>query len=269
MTSPSELAQLAREVAAEAGELLRLRLPAVAGTLLLDGATSAKSSPTDMVTEIDRASESLIVGSLLRARPDDGILGEEGSTRKGSSGVTWIIDPLDGTTNYLYGIGVFAVSIAAAIDGRSVAGAVLNPLTEEMFVAAEGEGASLNGDELRLQANRRPLAEALVGTGFSYSSRSRAAQARLLPVVLPAVRDIRRAGAAALDLCAVACGRLDGYYEAWLEPWDLAAGELVAREAGATVAELEGVVDGSSTVVAAAPHLSGPLVALLEQAASS
>ena len=127
MTTPWELAQLAREVAAEAGELLRARLPAVAGALLREGAASAKSSPTDMVTEIDRSSEALIVGSLLSARPDDGILGEEGSSRKGSSGITWIIDPLDGTTNYLYRIPVFAVSIAACVDGRNVAGVVLQP----------------------------------------------------------------------------------------------------------------------------------------------
>ncbi len=271
MTSskPSELAQLAREVAAEAGELLRVRLPAAAGALLLEGAARSKSSPTDMVTEIDKASEELIVGSLLRARPNDGILGEEGSSRKGSTGITWVIDPLDGTTNYLYGIPVFAVSIAAAVDGRSIAGAVHNPMTREMFVAAEGEGAWLNGDVLRLQATGRPLAESLVGTGFSYSAESRAAQARLLRIVLPGVRDIRRAGAAALDLCGVACGRLDAYYEAWLEPWDLAAGELVAREAGATVTVVEGLIVGSPTVVAGAPHLAEPLVALLEQAAST
>jgi myo-inositol-1(or 4)-monophosphatase len=265
--APAALLAIAREAAAEAGEYLRSRLPAVAGGGLLGGA-SAKSSPTDLVTEVDRASEALIVASLLRARPDDGIRGEEGSDRASSSGVTWVIDPLDGTTNYLYGIAVFAVSIAASVGGRNVAGVVQNPLSGEMFAAAEGAGASLNGRELRLRPTGRPLAEALVGTGFSYNSASRASQARLLPAVLPAVRDIRRAGSAALDLCAVACGRLDAYYEAGLEPWDLAAGEVVAREAGATVTVLEGLIAGSRTVVAAAPGLEGALVDLLERAAS-
>ncbi|HLN07113.1 MAG TPA: inositol monophosphatase family protein [Acidimicrobiales bacterium] len=268
MTAPSDLLELARGVAGEAGELLRARLPAVAGALLLTGRVSAKSSPTDLVTEVDRASEALIVGALLRARPNDGIQGEEGSSQEGSTGVTWVIDPLDGTINYLYGVPVFAVSIAASVDGRAVAGVVHNPLTGEMFAAAERDGATLNGRELRLRPTGRPLGEALVGTGFSYSARTRASQARLLPVVLPEVRDIRRAGAAALDLCAVACGRLDTYYEAGLEPWDLAAGELIAREAGATVKVLERIVAGSPTIVAAAPGLEGAFVELLERAAS-
>ena len=139
---------------------------------------------------------------------------------KGSTGITWIIDPLDGTINYLYGIPVFAVSIAASCEGRSIAGVVHNPMNGEMFAASEGEAAPLDGRELRLEASGRPLAEALVGTGFSYRGRGRAAQARLLSVILPAVRDIRRGGSAALDLCAVACGRLDAFYEAELKPWD-------------------------------------------------
>lgn len=160
------------------------------------------------------------------------------------------------------------MSIAASVDGRNVTGVVHNPLTGEMFAAAEGQGASLNGKELRLRPTGRPLAESLVGTGFSYGAGRRAAQARLLPTILPAVRDIRRAGSAAVDLCAVACGRLDAYYEAGLNPWDLAAGEVVAREAGATVDMLEGIVPDSSTVVAAAPGLERPFVELLERAAS-
>lgn len=265
--APPALLAIATETAAEAAEYLRSQLPAVTGGGLLAGA-AAKSSPTDLVTEVDRTSEALIVASLLRARPDDGIRGEEGSDRAGSSGVTWVIDPLDGTTNYLYGIPVFSVSIAASMGGRHVAGVVHNPLSGEIFAAAEGDGASLNGRELRLRPTGRPLTEALVGTGFSYGAASRTAQARLLPAVLPAVRDIRRAGSASLDLCAVACGRLDAYYESGLEPWDLAAGEVVAREAGATVTVLEGLIAGSGTVVAAAPGLEGPLVELLERAAS-
>ena len=234
---------------------------------MLSGGASAKSSPTDLVTDIDRSSEALIVRALLRARPDDGIQGEEGSSEKGSTGITWVIDPLDGTINYLYGIGVFAVSIAASHEGRSIAGVVHDPTTGEMFTASEGKGAFLDGHELRIEASGRPLGEALVGTGFSYSAPSRAAQARLLSVLLPEVRDIRRGGSAALDLCSVACGRLDAYYEAELKPWDRAAGGLVAREAGAGVITIDGLYPGSSTTLAAAPGLQAPLSELLRRAA--
>lgn len=268
VASVPELLALAQQVAADAGRLLRARLPEVAGGRLLSDGASAKSSPTDLVTDVDRSSESLIVGSLLSARPDDGIQGEEGSSRAGTSGVSWVIDPLDGTINYLYGIAIFAVSIAARVGGRSVVGVVHDPLTGEMFSAAEKRGASLDGRELRLEATGRPLGEALVGTGFSYGAPSRAAQADLLTVVLPEVRDIRRTGSAALDLCSVACGRLDAYYESELKPWDLAAGELIVREAGGTVVVLEGLDEAQSTVVATAPGLEAPLLDLLRRASS-
>ena len=264
----SELLELARSVAVAAGDLLRARLSEVAGGRLLASGASTKSSPTDLVTGVDRSSEALIVSSLLSARPDDSILGEEGSSHNGSTGVTWVIDPLDGTINYLYGIPIFAVSIAASLRGRSVVGVVHNPVTAETFTASEGEGALLNGRPLRLEATGRPLGEALVGTGFSYRSKNRAAQARLLAVILPEVRDIRREGSAALDLCSVACGRLDAYFESGLQPWDLAAGGLVAREAGAGLDALDGVIEGDPTVVTAAPGLLGPLVELLERAGS-
>ncbi len=276
MTAPSlgrhdqaDLLELAQEIAEAAGKLLRARLDSVAGGVLLATGASSKSSPTDLVTDVDRASEALIVGSLLRARPDDGILGEEGSSRKGSTGITWVIDPLDGTINYLYGIEEFAVSIGASVEGRSVLGAVHNPVNGEMFAACEGQGATLNGRELRLEPSGRPLAEALVGTGFAYRSKDRADQARILATVLPRVRDIRRRGSAAIDICAVACGRFDAFYEAWLRPWDVAAGDIIVREAGATITEVEGLADGSPTVVVAAPGLEGPLVELLESAVST
>ena len=272
MTAPSpgryeksELLELAQEVAEAAGRVLRAGLERVAGGILLATGASSKSSPTDLVTEVDRNSEELIVSALLRARPDDGVLGEKGSSRAGSTGVTWVIDPLDGTINYLYGIEEFSVSIGARVDGRSIVGAVHNPVNGEMFAACEGEGATLNGRTLRLEPSGRTLAEALVGTGFTYVSKDRADQARMIPVILPAVRDIRRRGSAALDICAVACGRFDAFYEAWLRPWDLTAGEVVAREAGATVNLVEGLADGSSTVVVAAPGLGGPLVELLKR----
>jgi myo-inositol-1(or 4)-monophosphatase len=142
-------------------------------------------------------------------------------------------------------------------------------MTGEMFAAGDGEGASFNGRKLQLQVSGRPLAEALVGTGFSYSAEERADQARMLAIILAEVRDIRRGGSAALDLCSVACGRLDAYYEGGLKPWDLAAGEVIAREAGATVTELEGLPAQSPTIVAAAPGLEGQLVELLKRASSS
>jgi len=268
MKAQFDLLELAQDVAGAAGSLLRARLGEVAGGILLAGGASTKSSPTDLVTDVDRSSEALIVSSLLRARPDDGIQGEEGSSREGSTGVKWVIDPLDGTINYLYGLPAFAVSIGAWLGGRSVVGVVYNPVTSEMFTASEGEGAWLNGHELRLEPSGRPLAEALVGTGFSYNAQRREAQARVLAVVLPAVRDIRRFGSAALDLCSVACGRLDAYYEAGLQPWDRAAGDLIAQEAGATVTALEALSPGRPpTVMAAAPGLEGPFRDLLERAA--
>ena len=234
---------------------------------MLSGRASAKSSPTDLVTDIDRASEALIVGSLLHARPDDGIQGEEGSSKKGSTGITWIIDPLDGTINYLYGIPIFAVSIAASFEGRSIAGVVHDPMTGEMYSASAGNGAFLDGHELRLEPSGRPLSEALLGTGFSYRAPSRALQARLLSRVLPEVRDIRRGGSAALDLCYVGSGRLDAFYESELNPWDHAAGGLVAREAGASVVMIDWLLHGSETTLAAAPGLSAPLIELLAKAA--
>ena len=179
-----------------------------------------------------------------------------------------MIDPLDGTINYLYGIPVFAVSIAASIAGRSVVGVVHNPVSGEMFTASEGSGAFLDGNVLQLERTGRPLGQALVGTGFSYRSQNRAAQARLLSVILPEVRDLRRGGSAALDLCWVACGRLDAYFESGLQPWDRAAGGLIAREAGATLSTLDDLIDGSPTIVAAAPGLRDELLELLERVAA-
>ncbi|MDQ3757468.1 MAG: inositol monophosphatase [Actinomycetota bacterium] len=237
-----------------------------AGALLLDGlsqvrtAVDTKSTRTDMVSEMDHASERLIAARLRSARPDDGFLGEEGTSSAGSSGVRWIFDPLDGTTNYLYGLPAWAVSIAAEVDGEVTAGVVHDPVHGETFTALRGGGAWCNGEALRV-AGAAELATALVGTGFSYDAVERGRQAALLARVLPAVRDVRRAGAAALDLCWVALGRMDAFYEWGLMPWDFAAGALVASEAGAVVEVLD---DG--THVAAPPHLHGPLVALLAAA---
>ena len=237
-----------------------------AGALLLDGladvrtTVETKSTRTDMVTEMDRSSERLVAGALRAARPDDAILGEEGTSSGGTSGVRWVVDPLDGTTNYLYGFPAWAVSVAAERDGESVVGVVHDALHDETFTAVRGGGAWCNGVPLRV-TGAPDLATALVGTGFSYDAADRGRQAAVLARVLPAVRDVRRAGAAALDLSWVGLGRLDAFFERGLAPWDAAAGSLIASEAGALVRRFE---DG--TWVAAAPQLFEPLCALLEAA---
>src|SRR4051794_30483606 len=254
-----ELLDLAVLAATEAGRLLT----EAEGHARLE--VSTKTSATDMVTEMDRAAEALVTGTIHGARPDDGFLGEEGSREEGTSGVRWIVDPLDGTTNYLYGFPAYAVSVAAAVEGVIVAGVVHDPVHRETFTAASGRGAFV--DDRRLAVVGAPtLATALVGTGFSYSATRRAQQGALLAQLLPAVRDIRRGGAAALDLCWVACGRLDAYYEFGLQPWDVAAGGLVADEAGAIVRTLDGGPSTDDTVTAAPPHLAEDFTALLRRA---
>lgn len=209
-----------------------------------------------MVTEMDRAAEELITRRLLEARPDDAVVGEEGAAESGTSGVTWVVDPLDGTTNYLYRIPAFAVSIAAERDGQAVAGAVFNPVLHEMYAAARGEGATLNGAFLTL-GDAPSLSSALVSTGFGYDPGRRTEQARVVSALIGSVRDIRRFGSAALDLCAVAAGRCDVYFEEGTQRWDHAAGALIASEAGASV-----VADTEMTV-AAHPALFDEFRALL------
>jgi myo-inositol-1(or 4)-monophosphatase len=253
---PAELLDVAVRLARQAGDLLlqgRGRRP--------DG-VSTKTSDTDMVSEVDRASERLIVDGLRHARPGDGILAEEGTDDSSATGVTWVVDPLDGTTNYLYGFPPFAVSIAAQIDGVSQVGVVVDPSHGETFTAVRGRGAWCNDRPLRC-TSQSELATALVATGFSYSSERRARQAQVLVEVLPAVRDVRRAGAASVDLCWVACGRLDGFYERGLQPWDIAAGTLVAEEAGASTGGLAGAPASGELTIAASPELFEPLRRLL------
>ena len=217
-----------------------------------------KSSRTDMVSDADRDAEAAIEKILLSDRPDDGLLAEEGAHSEGSSGRRWVVDPLDGTTNYLYGFPAWAVSIGLEDARGGLAGVVLDPLRDELFSAARGEGARLNGEPLEVSGCER-LDSALVATGFGYAADRRASQAATLQRVLPAVRDIRRAGAAALDLCMVAAGRLDGYYERGLQPWDWAAGSLIVREAGGTVIDLGGDPPG---MVAASPAIAAELAEL-------
>jgi len=199
----------------------------------------SKSSPTDVVTVMDKNSERLLQEILLGERPDDGILGEEGASLDGTSGVVWVVDPLDGTVNYLYDLPGWAVSIAAQFDGTTIAGCVYAPSLGRLWNAALGNGAFLNGE--RISCNDPvEFDRALIATGFSYSATERGVQGEVVRKLLPQVRDIRRNGAAAVDLCYVAGGSVDGYFERGLHPWDLAAGELIVREAGGVVSDLTG-----------------------------
>jgi len=250
-----QLLDLATSLARDAGALaLQMR----SGVEQL----APKSSPTDAVTAADQAVERLLVDGIRAARPNDGILGEEGASDEGTSGVRWVIDPIDGTVNYLYGLTGWAVSVGVEVAGQAVAGAVFAPSRSELWQGALGQGATLNGQPLRC-TQVTELARALVATGFGYDARRRAAQARLLPHLLPAVRDIRREGAGALDLCSVAAGRVDAYFEQGLSPWDLCAGGLIAREAGARIEGLRGNAAGSDLVLAAGPGVFAELHDLL------
>ncbi|MDO8362018.1 MAG: inositol monophosphatase family protein [Actinomycetota bacterium] len=253
----AQLLQLASDLAVQAGRMAR------------DGrtergvqASATKSSATDMVTEFDKASEALIVGGILAARPGDGIVGEEGTDTVGTSGVDWLIDPIDGTTNFLYGLPGWAVSIAARTDDGTQVGVVYVPSCDELFTAAAGNGACLNGRPIRCSTTS-DLPLALVATGFSYLPQRRALQARRVAAMLPQVRDVRRLGAAAPDLCNLAAGRVDVYFEQWLGPWDLAAGELIAREAGCLVGGMHGGPVHHSSVLAATPALFAPMRGLI------
>lgn len=258
--TPTDLRDLAVAVATRAGAEVRARAGAA------DLRIASKSTATDPVTEVDRAVEALLVSALLADRPDDGVIGEEGADRPGTSGVRWILDPIDGTVDFVYGIPGCNVSVAAEVDGTVVAGAVVDPLHGDTFAAALGAGATRNGAPIACTAVADP-ALALIGTGFGYDPSERDRQARVLAHVLPRVRDIRRVGAASIDLCWVACGRLDGYYERNLKVWDWAAGALIAREAGAIVAAVGGrrLPDDlpDATIVAAGPALHGPLLDLV------
>jgi myo-inositol-1(or 4)-monophosphatase len=256
----AELAALASHVAREAAELLMSRRGRV-------GLVRTKTSPTDVVTEMDRAAEDLIRNRLLAARPGDAVLGEEhGQT--GSGSVRWVVDPLDGTVNYLYGLPDWGVSIAAEVAGEVVAGAVCLPVRRALFTGTSGAGAWLEtlgqADRQRLSCNSGvPLCAALVATGFSYGAAQRSDQGRVVAAILPEVRDIRRSGSAAADLCSVAAGELDAFYERGLKYWDYAAGALIAREAGAMTGGLRGEAAGTALTIAASPGLFDELHDLL------
>jgi myo-inositol-1(or 4)-monophosphatase len=239
VSAPSydDLLALAVEVAQEAAELVRR------GRREGVEVAATKSSPVDIVTEVDRASERLIFDRLMGARPDDGFLGEEGASARSTSGVVWIVDPIDGTVNFLYGLPHYSVSIAASVDDRVVAGVVLNVHSGELFTATRGGGSFQDGARLRVAGpgSTAPLAQRLVGTGFNYVAAVKAKQTVAVSAMLHEVRDIRRLGSAALDLCSVGCGRVDAFVEEGLNVWDMAAGGLVATEAGARLEQHPGV----------------------------
>lgn len=255
---------LAVAVAAEAGGLLVGQRPA--GPAGRPAVAATKSSPTDVVTEMDRAAEKLISQRLLAQRPGDAILGEEGG-ETGQGRVRWIVDPLDGTVNYLYGLADWAVSIAAEVAGTVVAGVVSVPVRGEVFTAVRGGGAWLRAAgaaPVQLRCNTGvSLSRALVATGFGYAAGRRQVQGEVVAAVLPRVRDIRRGGSCAVDLCSVAAGRVDAYYERGVNYWDYAAGGLVATEAGARLGGLAGRPPGPGLVIAAEPALFGELQGLL------
>ena len=266
VTDPGALLRIAMDAAGEAGRLLASwrgdERPEVIDT---------KSSPTDVVTEMDRRSEALITEWIRAIRPGDTVLGEEGGqTVGGSRGsaaardrarVRWVVDPLDGTVNYLYGLPDWAVSIAAEVDGSILAGVVEVPRFGETFTAVAGQGAWLHRDgnfaaASALRCNSGvALGQALVGTGFGYDSGRRQVQGEVVAALLPHVRDIRRGGSAAVDLCSVAAGRIDAFFERGLNYWDYAAGGLIAREAGALVGGLSGRPESTAMTVAAGPDL--------------
>jgi fructose-1,6-bisphosphatase/inositol monophosphatase family enzyme len=216
---------------------------------------------TDMVSDADRKAEEVISALLRAERPDDGLLGEEGLSAEGTSGRRWVVDPLDGTTNYLYRYRAWCVSVALEDGEGGLVGVVHDPLAGETFRAERGAGAEVNRSPIHVR-QAGPLARALVATGFGYDPEVRAGQAEVLRRVLPAVRDVRRAGAAALDLCHVAAGRLDGYYERGVKPWDWAAGALIVEEAGGRVLALTG---GRPGLAAARPGLAEELVELTRE----
>jgi myo-inositol-1(or 4)-monophosphatase len=295
---PDDLLAIAADAAAIAARLLAARSPEERPEVV-----QTKSSPTDVVTEMDRRAEALITERIRASRPGDAILAEEAGETSGTPGagpaaggsgeaaVRWIVDPLDGTVNYLYGLPDWSVSIAAEVAGTVVAGIVAAPRRGETFTAIRGQGAWVHrapwlrgtgtgetspgagpaaGDgalapaDVPLRCNRDvALGQALVGTGFGYAAGRRRVQGEVVGALLPRIRDIRRGGSAAVDLCLVAAGRLDAYYERGLNPWDFAAGALIAEEAGALVTGLSSQRPGPSMTVAAGPGLHEDLTALL------
>ena len=253
--APSELRSLAASTALMAAELVRTERAKGFGV-------ETKSTSVDMVNDVDKASDELITDLLTSARPNDALLTEESGATSGTSGITWIVDPIDGTTNFVYGHPPYAVSIAALVDGQPVASAVCDVPANECFTAALGEGADLNGTPLTLKPAPASMETALVATGFGYAAEMRKLQGAVVAELVHRVRDIRRLGSAATDLCWVAAGRIDAYFEAGLEDWDLYGGQLVATEAGAKLSLFNQAKSAHSLVVTH-PNFHDELVDLL------
>jgi myo-inositol-1(or 4)-monophosphatase len=255
--SQSGLLEIALGLAREAGALLLERFHGGR-----ERALASKSTPTDLVSEADLASERLIRERLALIRPADGFLGEEGGEEKGSTGLTWIVDPLDGTVNFLFSIPQWSVSVALADDRGSLVGAIFDPCSGELFSATRDGPAMLNGVSME-HSDRSDLASAMIATGFAYDAQVRGAQAEVFSRLIPRVRDIRRFGSAALDLAWTAAGRYDAYFERSVKPWDIAAGTLICERAGLTVLELPESKRLPLGVLAAAPGLAGELLELV------
>jgi myo-inositol-1(or 4)-monophosphatase len=252
-------------------ELLELAVEAsrAAGGLLLERFSSgeqhgvvSKSTPTDLVSEADLAAERAIRELLASRRPQDGFLGEEGGEQPGSSGLRWVVDPLDGTINFLFGIPQWCVSVAVEDSDGSLAGAIFDPNRDELFTAVRGGQARLNGEPVT-SSDRRDLATAMVATGLAYDANVRAAQALVLARVAPLVRDVRRFGSAALDLAWTAMGRYDAYFERTVKRWDIAAGTLICECAGLSVRELPVYENLPWGILVASPAMAGELLELV------
>lgn len=250
------LLELAEVAARRAGDLLLDRFGGPARGL------SSKTSPTDLVSDADRDAERLLLEVIRDARPDDGIVAEESGTSTSATGLTWVLDPLDGTVNYLFGIPLWCVSVAVEDADDAVAAVVHDPNRNETFTATKGGGARLNRTPLGI-SSRSELSTALIATGFAYSADVRARQAELFSKVIRRVRDIRRGGSAALDLAWLAAGRFDGFYEAPMGPWDKAAGVLLVTEAGGSVTPLPAPRDKNPGVIAGGRELHDQLVSLV------
>lgn len=268
-TAPAALRALAEQLVTEAAGFVRRRRTEVfAGAPQGDGAVRTKSSPTDPVTVVDTETERLLRERLAALRPDDAILGEEeGGAAQAPAGVpVWVLDPIDGTVNFMYGLGAYAVSVGVQIDGVSVAGAVANAATGEVFSAARGHGSVVIRDGVSTSLRCNVIDElpmALVATGFAYERERRRRQAGAVAELLAEVRDIRRVGSCALDLCMVAAGQLDAYFESGVHVWDWAAAALIAEEAGAVVRLPAPAAEDDDLVVAAAPGVSAALAGQL------
>jgi myo-inositol-1(or 4)-monophosphatase len=254
LANTSQLLDLAVTVARAAGAELMSRYGRIEGL-------NTKSSVTDPVSDADRASEALMVKMILAERPGDGLIGEEGASRPSTSGITWVIDPLDGTVNYLYQLDNFSVSIGAEDADGGLIGVVFDPVMDRIYTAVRGGGAFANGQRLRVN-DPVPLETAMVSTGFGYSAERRARQGAIIARLLPKIRDIRRFGSAALNLCQVAAGQVDAFYEEGVQHWDVAAGGLIATEAGALMTPI-GLTGADTGWVVAGPALHPVLTTAL------